>query len=313
MSKKVRSFQWFIERLADYEAHMHAISSTVFVGGTEFQEVAIMESPVFGKMLTLDGDLQSAELDEFIYHEALVHPGLVFHPHPEDILILGGGEGATLREVLRHSTVRSATMVDIDGELVQICRRLLPGWSQGAFDDKRTRLVIADGKKTLEEFMESFDVIISDLTEPLSYSPSRSLLCKEFFETIKAHLRVPGIFSLQSSRGEFPDIYVHSSISRTLRSVFAQVRTCIVRIPSFDTMWTFTFCTDVAGLLSIDTDTVDARLSERGVKNLRFYDGETHRGIFSLPKYFRVALTEQGRVIEGEASPIPEREPVFLI
>jgi spermidine synthase len=137
---------WYRETGTPYEFHSFAARSFLFTGRTAFQEVAILDTQEYGKMLVIDGRTQSAEEDEYIYHEALVHPAMLTHPEPRQVLIIGGGEGASLREVLRYRSVERVVMVDIDRELVELCQKWLPEWHQGAFQDPRVELVFADGK-----------------------------------------------------------------------------------------------------------------------------------------------------------------------
>src|SRR5580698_2958293 len=132
---KTEHWQWYVEEFSPTELHHHALEETFYSGRTAFQSVAVVRSAAFGKMLILDGDTQSSQADEKIYHESLVHPALAACANRAQVLILGGGEGATLREALRRSDVVRATMVDIDGEVVELCKRLLPEWSDGAFED----------------------------------------------------------------------------------------------------------------------------------------------------------------------------------
>ena len=135
---------WIEFSLAAGERAAYEVTRVLYEGRTRFQEVRIVETRPYGLALFLDGAPQSAVADEFVYHEALVHPALVAHPSPRRVLIAGGGEGATLREVLRHPTVEQATMVDIDGELVELARRHLEPMHRGAFDDPRARVIVGD-------------------------------------------------------------------------------------------------------------------------------------------------------------------------
>ncbi|MEM4204315.1 MAG: methyltransferase domain-containing protein, partial [Candidatus Methanomethylicaceae archaeon] len=156
------------------------------------QQIDVLETEAFGRCLILDGRVQSAQSDEFVYHEALVHPAMVTHPDPRTVLILGGGEGATLREVLRHRTVERAVMVDIDPQVIEVSRRYLPEWSDGAFDDPRAELRIEDAVRYLQETRDRFDIIISDLTEPEPGTPSEPLLSREMFAAMRDCLKPGG-------------------------------------------------------------------------------------------------------------------------
>src|SRR4030042_686838 len=138
--------KWLYDEVSPNLTQLHRIKKVIYSGRTKFQAVEIVDTRSFGICLVLDGKIQSSELDEFIYHEALVHPAMLSHARPETVFIAGGGEGATLREVLAHKTVKKAVMVDIDEELVKLCRRFLPSWHQKAFDDHRTELHFSDAR-----------------------------------------------------------------------------------------------------------------------------------------------------------------------
>ncbi|MDE2571833.1 MAG: methyltransferase domain-containing protein, partial [bacterium] len=169
---KTEHWQWYVEEFAPTERHAHAIDETLAAGRSAFQQYAIVRTPVFGKMLVLDGDTQSSQGDERIYHESLVHPAMAAAGEARRVLILGGGEGATLREVLRSPSVEQCTMVDIDGEVVELCKRHLPEWGAGAWEDPRARVIVGDALDFLRRNDGGYDVVIGDLTEPLPDSPS---------------------------------------------------------------------------------------------------------------------------------------------
>jgi spermidine synthase len=169
-------------------------------------------------MLVLDGDTQSSQHDEKIYHESLVGPAMASTDDRSEILILGGGEGATLREVLRHPAVRRCTMVDIDGEVVELSKKFLPEWSDGAFDDSRARVIIGDALAFLKEDTGTYGVVISDLTEPLPDSPSFPLFNGEVFSDIKKRLAPGGVYVLQASTAGF-----HNGVAREDGALAAQV------------------------------------------------------------------------------------------
>src|SRR4030042_3664010 len=154
---------WLHDKVSPDLVQIHSIKQVLYSGRTEFQSVDIVDSAEFGTCLVLDGKIQSSECDEFIYHEALVHPAMLSHPNPETAFIAGGGEGATLREVLCHKSLKKVVMVDIDQQVVEICRRSLPTIHQNSFDDPRAEIRFTDARKYLEETNNTFDVIIIDL------------------------------------------------------------------------------------------------------------------------------------------------------
>ena len=269
----------------------------LYNGETEFQSVQVIDTPGFGKCLILDGKIQCSEYDEFIYHEALVHPAMLTHPEPKAVFIAGGGEGATLREVLAHDTVEKAVMVDIDKEVVDICKEVLPFLSKGAFDDGRVELIHTDALKYLDETQEKFDVVIIDLTEPLEEGPSYLLYTREFYKDLKKKLKPQGLIALQSGSTSMVISLGFSAVANTLRTAFSIVAPYQTEIPSFVGTWGFDVASQQLDPRELSAEEIDARISNRINKTLRFYDGNTHCGIFCLPKYLREEMVREKRII----------------
>jgi len=292
---KTQHWQWYVERFAETELHHHAVEETYFAGRTPFQDVAVIRTAAFGKMLVLDGDTQSSQADEKIYHESLVHPALAAIGDRSEVLILGGGEGATLREVLRRSDVRRCTMVDIDGEVVDLSKRYLPEWSSGAFDDPRARVIIGDALAFLRDDRDSYGAVISDLTEPLEDSPSNPLFCDAVFADIKARLAPGGVYVLQASTAGFHNMRLHAKMARTLRRYYRFVRSYFTHVPAFDNDWAFIACSDALDVAALPAEQIDAYAAGLRGESF-FYDAETHRRIFSLPLYLRRELAKDGDV-----------------
>lgn len=290
---KTEHWQWYVEEFFPTETHHHAIERVYYAGRSAFQSVGVIETPVFGKMLVLDGDTQSSQHDEKIYHESLVHPAMAAAADRSDVLILGGGEGATLREVLRCPQTRRCTMVDIDGEVVDLCREFLPEWSAGAFDDPRARVIIGDALAFLERDADKYGVIISDLTEPLQDSPSNPLFCEKVFLDIKARLGQGGVYVLQASTAGFHNMSLHAKMARTLRKYYAHVTSFYTHVPAFDNDWAFLACSDAVDLAAVQPASIDAYCSSLTGESY-FYDAQTHRRIFSLPLYLRRELAREG-------------------
>ncbi len=292
---KTEHWQWYVEESAPTEQHHHAIETVYYAGRSPFQQVSVIATPVFGKMLILDGDTQSSHCDEKIYHESLVHPALAGVPDRSEVLILGGGEGATLREVLRHPGVKRCTMVDIDGLVVDLSKRFLPEWSDGAFDDPRANVVIGDALAYMREHERRYGAIVSDLTEPLEDSPSNVLFNEEVFRLIKSRLADGGVYVLQASTAAFHNHSLHCKMARTLRRHYRHVASFSHYVPAFDTEWAFLACSDRVDLAALDRSAVDAYCSQLRGENF-FYDGQTHQRLFSLPLYLRRALAAAGPV-----------------
>jgi spermidine synthase len=222
---------------------------------------------------------------------------MLTHPRPEKVFIAGGGEGATLREVLAHNTVKKAVMVDIDEEVVSLCRRLLPSWHQKAFDDPRVELHFADARKYLENSSDRFDVIIIDLVDPLEQGPARLLYTSEFYQTVKQRLGRSGIMSVQAEPSEWGNLDNFTAIVHTLRSVFSIARPYQVHMPSFFGLWGFVAASQSLDPCELTAEDIDARISTRISKKLKSYDGLTHQAIFAIPKHIRRKLAASKRVI----------------
>jgi spermidine synthase len=276
---------------------LHSIKERIYSGRTKFQSVDIINTGSFGVCLVLDGKIQSSEADEFIYHEALVHPAMLTHPRPEKVFIAGGGEGATLREVLAHKTVKKAVMVDIDREVVSLCRRFLPSWHRKAFDDPRAELHFADAREYLKNSSDKFDVIIIDLVDPLEQGPARLLYTREFYQTVKQRLGRSGIVSVQAEPSEWGNLDNSAAIVHTLASVFSIARPYQVHMPSFFGLWGFVAASQSLDPCELAAEDIDARISTRISKKLKSYDGLTHRGIFATPKHIRRKLAASKRII----------------
>ncbi len=290
---KTENFQWYVEQVSRGELHGHALDATLEQGTSKYQTYALVNSPLFGKMLILDGDTQSAALDEYIYHESLIHPACAAVRRPRRILILGGAEGATLREALRIPGVEKVTMVDIDAEVVALCRRHLAEWHCGAFDDPRTELVIGDAKEYVESSAERFDVIVGDLTEPLEDSPSLALHSVEFYRAIRVRLGEAGVYALQASTAGPHNCATHVRMIATLRRAFARVAPYSAYVPAFDSEWGFALCGETVDPTSEDA-AVAADTHARACGGLRHYDAESHRRLFNLPRYLREAYAGNG-------------------
>jgi spermidine synthase len=292
---KTEHWQWYVEEFSPTEFHHHAVEETYFAGRTAFQDVAVIRSAAFGKMLVLDGDTQSSQADEKIYHESLVHPALAAIDDRRQVLILGGGEGATLREVLRAPGVERCTMVDIDGDVVELSKRYLPEWSAGAFEDSRANVIVGDALAYLREDAGFYGAIVSDLTEPLEDSPSNPLFCDAVFADIKARLAPGGVYVLQASTAGFHNMSLHVKMARTLRRYYRFVRSFFTHVPAFDNDWAFLACSDAVDVASLAPERIDAYVAGLRGSNY-FYDAETHRRIFSLPLYLRRELAKDGDV-----------------
>lgn len=290
---------WFIEYLNPFHARMLGVNKYVFSGSTRFQKVDIIDTYPFGRCLMLDNKIQSSEFDEYVYHEALVHPPMILHANPESVLIIGGGEGAVLRETLGYPEVSSAIMIDIDEEVAELCKKYLIGWHQGSFNDSRVILKHMDARAYLEETENKFDVIISDLTEPVDAGPSYLLFTREFYRLVKTKLKPGGILVLQAGSFCPSCLTVHSALRNTLKTCFNTVSSYYTFISSFETTWGFIIASDGRDPLSLSQPEIDAFLAERSIKT-RFYDGLIHKGLFIIPQNILEIFSKERRIIEDD-------------
>ncbi len=295
---------WFTERTGPTIAQQFGLRSILYQGRSRFQTIEIFETFAFGKMLVLDGKVQSSEKDEFIYHEALVHPAMITHPNPERVFVAGGGEGATLREVLVHNTVKKVTMVDIDEEVIRTCRELLPSFHQGSFDDPRAEVIYIDAQRYLRESEEKFDVIILDLPDPIEEGPAYLLYTQSFYRLVKSRLKKEGILCLQSGSTCVGMSQVFTAVNHTLSTVFAGVFPYQTDVPAFSGAWGFSLASESFDPRQLSSEEIDRRILSRCRRSLRFYDGLTHQGLFCLPKHIREELGQEKRVIT-------ENQPIF--
>jgi spermidine synthase len=297
--------KWFCDRVSQNLIQLHSIEEVLYTGQTRFQSAEIIRSGSFGKCLVLDGKIQSSEADEFIYHEALVQPAMITHPRPETVFIAGGGEGATLREVLSHNTVKRAVMVDIDEQVVALCQKYLPDYNRGSFEDKRTELLHVDARDYLTKSRELFDIIIIDLPDPVEEGPAYLLYTQEFYQLIRDRLTENGMISVQAGSAALTELLNFSAVNNTLRSVFSIVCPYQADVPCFGGPWGFCLASLKLNPVSLSAAEVDRRISARQLAHLKFYDGLTHQGIFSLPKYLRKELSRQKRLIT-------DNEPLYI-
>ncbi|GBE00817.1 spermidine synthase [bacterium BMS3Bbin06] len=287
--------RWFLEFTTDKEASLHYIEEILYSSQTTYQRLEIMRLGSYGKALILDGKLQSTESDEFIYHEALVHPSLITHGSPKKVLIAGGGEGATIREVLRHTSIECVYMIDLDGEVVEACKVHLPEWHQGTFDDGRVKVLYEDARKFIADSDELFDIIILDLPEPMEAGPAILLYTSEFYREVFEHLTPQGVMVTQATTTSINNFNAYTIIFNTIRQVFHLVRAYWTSVPSFYVPWGFIMASkdiDPAGLSQSDIRERIARLQSP----LRYYNPGIHAGMLALPEYLKEGLKKEDRV-----------------
>jgi spermidine synthase len=249
-----------------------------------FQTVEVHDSVAFGKLFRLDGCFMTSERDEFFYHENLVHVAAVTHPQPERALIVGGGDGGSAEELLKHPSIKSVTLAEIDLAVVDISRKYLASVHRGAFDDPRLALKIEDGFAYVRNSTEQFDLIVLDLTD--AGGPSTTLYTPEFYAACSARLAPMGAMTLHvASPVAHPD-RIRASLAN-LRSAFPVVTPYLTSIPLYGGMWMMACCSSLLDPSGMTPLQVDRRIAQRGLRDLQFYNGDTHRAAFALPNFVR--------------------------
>ncbi len=264
-----------IEPVGRFSRSMYKVARIHVMKKTRYQEVMIADIVGMGRALIIDNLIQSSELDEHYYHESLVHPAMVLHPRPRRVLIIGGGEGATLREALKHGSVEKAVMVDIDGEIVEFAKQYLGFMHKGSFDDPRAEVVIMDGKKYLEEAPSgSFDVVIFDLTDPYAGEAARELYSEHVYREAYRVLGEDGVMVTQAGNSFFyPREY--RMVLRNISSVFPHIMEYQAWVPVFGYACNFILASKKHDPSSLTPREVDERLRERGVET-RYFDGRVY-------------------------------------
>jgi spermidine synthase len=297
--------KWLHDRINENFLQLHRLDEVLYEGRTKYQSARVVRSRTLGICLVLDNKIQSTERDEFIYHEALVQPAMIAHTKPESVFIAGGGEGATLREALRHKTVRKAVMVEIDDQVTALSKKYLPNHSRGAFDDSRTELHHVDARNFLEKSKDKYDIIIIDLPDPIEEGPAYLLYTQEFYQIARERLTKDGLMSVQAGSASPTELLNFTAVNNTLKSVFPIVVQYTTYVPCFGGPWGFCLASREHNPSLLSLKEVDKRIAARSLTGLRFYDGLTHQGMFSLPMYIRDAMEKQTRIIT-------DKEPLYL-
>lgn len=273
---------WFTETLHPWLAQRLRIDRVLFRDKTEHQDLIIFENERFGRVLTLDGVVQTTEGDEFVYHEMMAHVPIVAHGGARRVLIVGGGDGGMAREVLKHKAVETLTMVEIDRGVVDMSREHLPSLSAGAFDDPRLDLVIADGAKFVAETEKRFDVIIVDSTDPIG--PGEVLFTAAFYAACKRCLTPGGIVVTQNGVPSLQGSEVTNSWNRLGQS-FKDVWFYVAAVPTYQGgFMTLGWASDDPAKRRHDVATVEARFAPLGI-DTRYYTPAIHQACFALPKF----------------------------
>lgn len=276
---------WFTEYQKEGFGITIKTKETLFHGVSDFQTVDIIDTEPFGKMLLLDGLVMTSEKDEYFYHEMISHIPMMHHKAPEQVLVIGGGDGGTVREVLKHKSVKRVVLCEIDGLVIDVCKKYLPSIA-GMLDDPRVDIQIRDGIEYISQQKNQFDVILVDSTDPMG--PGEGLFTEEFYKNVNAALKPGGIMAAQSespiaNKREIGLMYP------LLRKAFPIVSTFVGPIPTYPGgYWSWTFCSnDVKPLEWVDEERAD-EIS----KNCKLYNKDIQKAAFALPNFLKEILNK---------------------
>ncbi|MBO9609407.1 MAG: polyamine aminopropyltransferase [Paenibacillaceae bacterium] len=266
---------WYTEKQTETFGITAKIRETLVTEKTDFQDLAIIDTMEFGRMLVLDGMVMTTVKDEFVYHEMVAHPALFTHPNPERVLVVGGGDGGVIREIMKHPKVKKAVLVDIDGKVIEYSKQFLPEIA-GELENPRVEVIVNDGYMHIHDHKNEYDVIMVDSTEPVG--PAVELFSRGFYQGIYEALREDGIFVAQTDNPWFKADLIQS-VNRDVKEIFPIVRVYCANIPTYPSgLWTFTMGSKTHDPLAVDPNAIPDIPT-------RYYTPELHRAAFALPRF----------------------------
>ncbi|CAA90820.1 spermidine synthase Srm1 [Schizosaccharomyces pombe] len=275
---------WFreINNMWPGQAMTLKVKKVLYAGKSKYQDVLVFESETYGHVLVLDGAIQATERDEFSYQEMIAHLALNSHPNPKKVLVIGGGDGGVLREVVKHECVEEAILCDIDEDVIKVSKQYLPEMSAG-FNHPKVKVHIGDGFKFLQDYQNTFDVIITDSSDP--DGPAEALFQKPYFQLLSDALRGGGVITTQAEC-----MWIHlgviSNVLTAVKTVFPNVRYAYTTIPTYP-----------SGSIGFVVASKDASIDlskplrkwspEEENKLCKYYNSEIHAASFVLPTFAR--------------------------
>jgi spermidine synthase len=251
---------------------------------TAFQLLEVYDTPELGRIFRLDGYNMTSERDEFFYHENLVHPAAVAHPGPKRALVIGGGDGGSSEELLKHRTFEIVHMAELDPDVIEMAKARFAAVHRGVFDDPRLQVTVGDGLAYLRTTGVRYDLVVMDLTDPVG--PSVELYSPATFALAKRAMTAGGALTLHIGSPFSHPQRVRETLG-SLRQVFARVTPYFVHVPLYGSIWGFACASDTLDPRALEPREVERIIAERGVGALQYYNGDTHRAVFAIPNYVR--------------------------
>ena len=252
-----------------------------------YQDVEVHDSATFGKLFRLDGHFMTSEKDEFFYHENLVHVAALAHPAPERALVVGGGDGGSAEELLKHPSMKDVTIAEIDGAVVDISRRYFQKVHHGALDDPRVTVKIEDGFRFVEHSREQYDVIVLDLTDP--GGPSTALYTAQFYNACARRLTPSGAMTMHVASPVAHGTRIRETLAE-LRRAFPLVTPYLTSVPLYGGLWMMACCSARLDPRGQSATAIDLCIAERRLPHLQYINGETYRAALALPNFVRALV-----------------------
>ncbi len=271
---------WYTEKQTPHHGITSKVKKSLHTEQTEFQQLDVLETIQFGKMLVLDGMVMTTDVDEFVYHEMITHIAMNTHPNPKQVLVIGGGDGGAIREVLRYDSVERAVLAEIDGKVVEASKKYFPQIAAG-LTDPRVEIQVVDGIQYVKENKNRFDVILVDSTEPVG--PAVGLFEKSFYQSIAESLNEDGIMVAQTESPWFNRDLI-SRVFQDISSLFPITRLYTASIPTYPSgLWSFTVGSKKYDPLQVE---------ETNLKSFdtRYYHPGLHKSVFQLPRFVQELL-----------------------
>ncbi|WP_028543375.1 polyamine aminopropyltransferase [Paenibacillus taiwanensis] len=266
---------WYTEKQTPSFGITAKIRETYVNEQTPFQHLVMQETEEFGRMLVLDGMVMTTVKDEFVYHEMVAHPALYTHPNPKHVLVVGGGDGGVIREIMKHPSVEKAVLVEIDGKVIEYSKQYLPEIA-GELDNPRVEVIVNDGYMHILNSKNEYDVIMVDSTEPVG--PAAPLFERGFYQGIYEALKEDGLFVAQTDNPWFKADLIQQ-VNRDVKEIFPIVRVYGANIPTYPSgLWTFTMGSKTYDPLKVDADSI-AEI------DTKYYSPRLHHAAFCLPKF----------------------------
>lgn len=255
---------------------------------TPYQLLEVYDTPDLGRIFRLDGCNMTSERDEFFYHENLVHPAAVAHPAPRRALVIGGGDGGSSEELLKHPSLERVHMVELDPDVIEVAKAHFGQVHRGAFDDPRLEVTVGDGLAYLRATPVRYDLVAMDLTDPVG--PSVELYSPATFALARRAMTADGALTLHLGSPFSHPERVRATLAN-LRQVFRRVTPYFVHIPLYGSIWGFACASDRLDPRELSAQDVDKIVAQRKLSHLQYYNGETHQAVFAVPNYIRALLS----------------------